>query len=110
MPSGVMIRWNADKGFGFIKPDDGGEDLFAHASGLLDGDGSVGDGDKVTFRIEYDERKGKDRAVDVASEGGGGGGRRGGGGGRDDSRGRGGGGRGRSRSRGRGGGGGGGRR
>mmetsp|Transcript_29063 Transcript_29063/g.52677 ORF Transcript_29063/g.52677 Transcript_29063/m.52677 type:complete len:118 (+) Transcript_29063:41-394(+) len=74
MPSGRMIRWN-DKGFGFIKPDDGGEDLFCHVSALLDGDGSVRDGDDVTFRIEFDDRKGKDRAVDVEVSGGGGGGR-----------------------------------
>jgi len=112
MPSGSVVRWNADKGFGFIKPHDGGEDLFCHASGLRDGDGSVQDGDDVTFKITYDERKGKDRATDVAVSGGGGrggGGRRGGGRSRSRSGGRGGGGR-RDRSpppRSRGGGGGG---
>lgn len=106
MPSGVMGRWN-DKGFGFIKPDDGSEDLFCHANGLLDGEGSVREGDEVTYQVEFDDRKGKDHAVECRAVGGGGG-RRGGGGGRDRSRSRGGGGRGRSRSRGRGGGGGGG--
>merc|ERR1719271_1374767 len=90
MPSGKMIRWHSEKGFGFIKPDDGGEDLFCHVSSLLDGDGSVGDGDSVNFKIDYDDRKGKDHAVEVSVSGGGGG-RRGGGGrsrsrGRDDSR------------------------
>lgn len=104
MPTGVMGRWN-DKGFGFIKQDDGGEDLFCHANGLLDGEGSVKEGDKVTYQLEFDDRKGKDHAVECRAEGGGGGGRRGGGG-RSRSRGGGGGGRGRSRSRGRGGGGG----
>mmetsp|Transcript_1897 Transcript_1897/g.5569 ORF Transcript_1897/g.5569 Transcript_1897/m.5569 type:complete len:153 (+) Transcript_1897:88-546(+) len=76
MPSGVMVRWNAEKGFGFIKPDNGGDDLFCHVTGLRDGDGSVRDGDAVTFREEYDDRKGKDRAVDVQVSGGGGGGGR----------------------------------
>ncbi|CAE8718558.1 unnamed protein product [Polarella glacialis] len=85
MPSGVMVRWNEDKGFGFIKPDDGGDDLFAHVSQLLDGEGSVRDRDEVRFKIEYDDRKGKDRATNVEVIGGGGG--------------RGGGGRSRSRSR-----------
>mmetsp|Transcript_69852 Transcript_69852/g.181841 ORF Transcript_69852/g.181841 Transcript_69852/m.181841 type:complete len:122 (-) Transcript_69852:26-391(-) len=97
MPSGTMKRWNADKGFGFIAPDDGGDDLFCHVSCLLDGDGSIQEGDTCKFKITYNDKKGKDQATDVTSSGGGGGGRSGGGGGRD-----------RSRSRGRGGGGGGG--
>ena len=98
MPStGIMLRWNAEKGFGFIKPDNGGDDLFCHVTGLRDGDGSVRDGDAVTFREEYDDRKGKDRAVDVSVSGGGGGGSR------DRSRSRGRRDRSRSRSRGRGG-------
>mmetsp|Transcript_107254 Transcript_107254/g.169341 ORF Transcript_107254/g.169341 Transcript_107254/m.169341 type:complete len:218 (-) Transcript_107254:113-766(-) len=97
MPTGKMLRWNSDKGFGFIQPDDGSEDLFCHVSGLLDGDDSVLEGDMVRFRISFDERKGKDRAVEVEAIGGGGGGR--GGGARSRSRGRGGGGGGRGGDR-----------
>mmetsp|Transcript_77894 Transcript_77894/g.147101 ORF Transcript_77894/g.147101 Transcript_77894/m.147101 type:complete len:215 (-) Transcript_77894:30-674(-) len=94
MPTGVMLRWQSDKGFGFIKPDEGGDDVFCHTTGLADGDGSVGDGDPVTYKIEWDDRKGKDRAVDVYVSGGGGGRKRN----RSRSRGgRGGGGRGRDR-------------
>eukprot|EP00747_Dinoflagellata_sp_TGD_P164341 gnl/TRDRNA2_/TRDRNA2_184147_c0_seq1.p2 gnl/TRDRNA2_/TRDRNA2_184147_c0~~gnl/TRDRNA2_/TRDRNA2_184147_c0_seq1.p2 ORF type:complete len:145 (+),score=18.48 gnl/TRDRNA2_/TRDRNA2_184147_c0_seq1:66-437(+) len=92
MPSGTVKRWHSEKGFGFIEPSDGGNDYFCHVSGLVDGDGSIQEGDSVTFKVEYDERKGKDRAVQVRASGGGGGGGRG---------------RSRSRSRGRGGGGGG---
>jgi len=102
MPVGVMARWNKEKGFGFIEPDDGGPDVFCHANDLLDGDGSIVAGDKVRFKVELDARKGKDHAVECEAMSGGGGRRS-----RHDSRGRrGGGGHGRSRSRGRGGGGG----
>ena len=67
MPSGTMKRWNTEKGFGFIQPSDGGEDLFCHVSSLLDGEGSCQEGDKVRFKITFDDRKGKIRATDVTS-------------------------------------------
>mmetsp|Transcript_125029 Transcript_125029/g.266863 ORF Transcript_125029/g.266863 Transcript_125029/m.266863 type:complete len:146 (-) Transcript_125029:84-521(-) len=85
MPSGKMLRWNSDKGFGFIQPNDDGPDLFCHVSALLDGEGSVQEGDTVNFTEEFDDRKGKTRAVKVSVSGGGGG-RGGGGRGRDRSR------------------------
>jgi cold shock CspA family protein len=61
--TGKALRWNA-KGFGFIKPDDGGEDLFCHYSSILDGK-ALKEGATVSFVKKYDERKGKDRAEEV---------------------------------------------
>mmetsp|Transcript_47083 Transcript_47083/g.100798 ORF Transcript_47083/g.100798 Transcript_47083/m.100798 type:complete len:186 (+) Transcript_47083:63-620(+) len=92
--SGTVKNWNDEKGFGFIGPDDGGEDLFCHSSALV-GCKGLGKGDKVRYDEAMDERKGKMRANNVSVGGGGGGG---GGGGYDrrdsgrDDRGRGGGG------------------
>ena len=63
--TGEMTRWYKDKGYGFIKPDDGGEDVFTHVSDLVDGDGSVQDRVRVTYVIEFDKHKGKDRATQV---------------------------------------------
>ena len=61
--TGVALRWNS-KGFGFIKPDDGGEDLFCHFSQIEDGN-ALAQGTNVHFVKEYDQMKGKDRAVQV---------------------------------------------
>lgn len=61
--TGVALRWN-DKGFGFIKPDDGSEDIFCHFSAIKDGDSLV-QGALVSFVKQWDERKSKERAEDV---------------------------------------------
>eukprot|EP00933_Yihiella_yeosuensis_P069290 TRINITY_DN7566_c1_g2_i1.p1 TRINITY_DN7566_c1_g2~~TRINITY_DN7566_c1_g2_i1.p1 ORF type:complete len:188 (-),score=42.42 TRINITY_DN7566_c1_g2_i1:451-1014(-) len=71
MPTGVLVRWKDDKGFGFIRPDDDGPDIFCHKRAFLDGEGSVLENDECRFRIEWDDRAGKDRAADVERVGGG---------------------------------------
>lgn len=60
---GVAGRWN-DRGFGFIKPDDGGDDIFCHFSAIKDGN-CLREGDRVEFDKEFDDRKGKYRAENV---------------------------------------------
>merc|ERR1712187_68782 len=47
--TGKIARWNSDRGFGFIQPSDGGEDLFCHVTSLVDGEGSVDRNDFVQF-------------------------------------------------------------
>jgi cold shock protein len=54
MTEGTVKFFNRTKGFGFIKPNDGGEDVFVHQTGLID---EINENDKVEYEIE-DGRKG----------------------------------------------------
>lgn len=64
MPSGKIKMFNDSKGFGFIKPDDGGNDVFFHVSALKDGD-DIAEGKAVTYEMGSDPKTGKSKAVSV---------------------------------------------
>ncbi|MDO4936838.1 MAG: cold-shock protein [Sutterellaceae bacterium] len=52
MAHGVVKWFNDAKGFGFITPDEGGEDLFAHFSAIeIEGFKTLKEGQKVTFEV-----------------------------------------------------------
>jgi CspA family cold shock protein len=64
MPRGKIKMYNDDKGFGFIRPDNGDPDVFFHVSSLREGD-EVAIGKEVTFETGVDPKSGKLRATEV---------------------------------------------
>ena len=48
---GTVTWYDAEKGFGFVAPDDGSEDVFAHAKSLVGGLSELVEGDRVTFDV-----------------------------------------------------------
>ncbi|WP_372751476.1 cold-shock protein [Labilibaculum sp.] len=48
MPTGTVKFFNESKGFGFIKNDETGEDIFVHVTGLID---KIDQNDEVTFDV-----------------------------------------------------------
>ena len=62
------VKWfNSDKGFGFITPEDGSDDVFVHFSSIqAAGYKSLNENQEVTFDLEQDPKDGrKYRAVNV---------------------------------------------
>ncbi|KAK0354747.1 hypothetical protein LTR94_011209 [Friedmanniomyces endolithicus] len=63
MATGTVKWYNPTKGYGFIAPDDGGKDVFVHASTVETSSlGSLNEGQKIGYEIERDQRSGKESA------------------------------------------------
>ena len=68
MQQGAVKFYKAEKGFGFIKPDTGGPDIFVHISAVeRSGLSGLNEGDQVEFDIEVD-RRGKYSAVNLVPQ------------------------------------------
>jgi CspA family cold shock protein len=68
MATGTVKWYNESKGYGFIQPDNGGKDVFVHASALeRAGMRSLAEGQKVSYDVEADRRTGKDSAANLKS-------------------------------------------
>lgn len=68
MPIGTVKWFSAEKGYGFITPEDGSRDVFVHFSGIVgEGHRSLDEGERVSFSSEEGEKG--PRAVDVKPAG-----------------------------------------
>lgn len=64
MAQGTVKWFNSQKGFGFIQPDDGGNDVFVHISAVEKaGLRTLNDGQKVTYDVTAD--RGKQAATNI---------------------------------------------
>jgi CspA family cold shock protein len=61
--NGTVKFFNQDKGFGFITPDNGGQDVFVHISAVQGG--SLRDGQAVSYEVGQDRKSGKSKAENV---------------------------------------------
>ena len=66
--NGTVKFYNSQKGFGFIQPDDGGADVFVHATALeAAGIYSLNEGQKVSFEVIADRGKTKAASLETAN-------------------------------------------
>ena len=63
MPTGTVKWFNATKGFGFIAPDGGGQDVFVHISAVeRAGLHGLNEGQKISYEVVSDPKRGKSSA------------------------------------------------
>lgn len=66
MPIGTVKWFNGTKGYGFIRPDSGGPDVFVHISAVeRAGLGSLVEGQKVSYEEQLDAKRGKTSAENL---------------------------------------------
>ena len=66
MSTGTVKWFNSQKGFGFIQPDDGGKDVFVHATALeRAGMSSLQEGQRVSYEVVTE--RGKEAASNLAN-------------------------------------------
>ena len=67
MTTGTVKWFNAQKGFGFIQPNDGGNDVFVHISAVeRAGLSNLNEGQAVNFEVKVDKMRGKSSAENLS--------------------------------------------
>lgn len=68
MEKGTVKFYNEQKGYGFIEPESGGNDVFVHATALeRAGMGPLQEGQKVSFSTDVDKRTGKTAVSEISN-------------------------------------------
>lgn len=68
MSVGTVKWFNSVKGFGFIQPEDGGNDVFVHVSAVeRAGLGNLKEGQRLNFEVELSPKNGKTSAVNLTA-------------------------------------------
>ena len=68
--AGVVKFFNAERGYGFIKPDDGGRDVFVHITAVEQaGLKSLNEGQHISFDVEPDKKAKGPKAVNLVITG-----------------------------------------
>jgi CspA family cold shock protein len=66
MATGVVKWFNGQKGFGFIQPTDGSNDVFVHISAVeRAGMTGLGEGQKLSYELKIDKMRGKSSAENL---------------------------------------------
>ena len=66
MPTGTVKWFNTTKGYGFIAPDEGGNDVFVHISAVeRSGLKTLAEDQAISYELYKDERRNKTSAVDL---------------------------------------------
>jgi CspA family cold shock protein len=66
MATGVVKWFNGQKGYGFIQPDDGGNDVFVHISAVeRAGLHGLNEGQRISFEVRADTKRGKSSAENL---------------------------------------------
>jgi CspA family cold shock protein len=69
MDTGTVKFYNSQKGYGFIAPSNGGNDVFVHVTALeRAGISGLSEGQKVSFDTERDQRSGKIAVANIRAE------------------------------------------